>query len=331
MTDDRCGTLPAFTESEYAMAKVLLATQVAHMMGRKLEEDDWNRVYCAAKGIPRRGWSNLNIDVSHRGLGVEQKLLRVAGLGRNPIKSVCGTTMMHPAATRSIRIAETASPADEVMADVFGQYSALIRLRSARVLAEAPGVQTPDMRLGWLLWEDSLTEFLYFEQPLMPPDPQDYYAEWNITPPRGARKGSKSLWIFERTSNKKRYSVTTSAGIKIQPYFDIPAPSDSNLYYFRVQSEPIDYDTVQIWVSASTARSLERLLGNLNKDTVSEAILKAARSSRVRDSAIGSEPEIAIAIRLNKRAFDLFCSNWEGVSDEHRAQLLIDALSGEDG
>lgn len=99
--------LAVFTEEEYSRAKVFLATQVAHMMGRKLEEDDWNKVYCAAKGIPHSGWSNLNIDVNHKGLGVEQKLLRVSGLRGRPIKSACGTTMMHPAATRSIRIDDT--------------------------------------------------------------------------------------------------------------------------------------------------------------------------------------------------------------------------------
>ena len=41
------------------------------MMGRKLEEGDWAEVYCRAKGLPNQGWSNLNIDVMHEGLGVE--------------------------------------------------------------------------------------------------------------------------------------------------------------------------------------------------------------------------------------------------------------------
>ena len=93
-------TLKAFSKNEYKKAKIYLATQVAHMMGRKLEEDDWNKVYCMAKGIPYTGWSNLNIDVIHQGLGLEQKILRVSGLRGRAIKSVCGTTMMHPAATR---------------------------------------------------------------------------------------------------------------------------------------------------------------------------------------------------------------------------------------
>ncbi len=64
-------TLPAFTEQEYMQAHVLLATRVAYMMGRKLEEADWADVYCAAKRIPKQGWSNLEIDVVHENLGVE--------------------------------------------------------------------------------------------------------------------------------------------------------------------------------------------------------------------------------------------------------------------
>ena len=77
--------------------------------------------------------------------------------------------------------------------------------------------------------------------------------EWNITPARGVRKASKSLWIYDSSTRQKRYSVTTSAGIKIQPYFDVPPPSDENLYYFRVQSEPLDSDTTLLWVASSTA------------------------------------------------------------------------------
>ena len=184
-------TLKAFTEQEFAKAKVLLATQVANMMGRKLEETDWNEVYCAAKDIPRSGWSNLNIDVNYSGLGVEQKLLRVSGLRERPIKSIGGTTMMHPAATRSIRIENAELPAETVMRNVFQQYSDLIDIRTEKVRENSSGKE-PDMRLGWLLWEDSLAEFLYFEEPLVAPLPNNYYAVWNETPPRGTRKDTRS-------------------------------------------------------------------------------------------------------------------------------------------
>ena len=322
---DHNATLPAFSPDQELATKVWLASQVATMMGRKMEEGDWTSVYCRAKGIPDTGWSNLSIDVIHEGLGVEQKLLRCSNLRGSPIKSVCGTTLMHPAATRSIRIEDINQPPERVMGEVLDQYNALIDSRSASVRESAPGI-TPDMRIGWLLWEDSLSEFLYFEQKLLKLNTADYFAEWNETPPRGARKGSKSLWIYDRVTHQKRYSVTTSAGIKIQPYFDVPSPSDPNLYYFRVQSEPVDSDTVNVWVSAVTAQSLERMLGDLTKGIVSSAILQVAGSVVSEPEESGSEHSVAVPIPVSTEAFGVFCSTWDGVSDEHRTQLFLEAL-----
>ena len=315
-------TLPAFDSAEERSAKVYLAAQVASMMGRKMEEGDWTGVYRRAKGIPDAPWSNLGIDINHQGLGVEHKLLRCSNLRRRPIKVVCGTTRMHPAATRSIRIQDVNAPAKTVMREVLEQYNSLIDGHSA-VVREGAATGISDLRIGWLLWETSLTEFLYFEERFRKVDPNRYYAEWNETPARGARKGSRSLWIFDRETNQKRYSVTTSAGIKIQPYFDVPAPGDPNLYYFRVQSEPLDSDTVQIWVTSRTAESLARSLGKLTKFRVSDAILRTAGSEAAAVGIRTDDQEIAVPIPVSRKAFEVFCETWDGVSDEHRAQLFL--------
>lgn len=320
-------TLPAFSPDQMKLAKVLLATQVASMMGRKLEEGDWSRVYCRAKGIPETGWSNLHIDVNYHGLGVEHKLLRCSQLNGRPIKSVCGTTLMHPAATRSIRINDTTASSNDVMKDVFQQYAELIESRTQKVRERAEETN-PDMRVGWLLWEDSLTEFLYFEERMLPPDPTFFYAEWNDTVARGVRKPSRSLWIFEKATNQKRYSVTTSAGIKIQPYFDVPVPSDPNLYYFRVQSEPIDPDTIVLWVAASTAQALQKHLGTLTRESLSEAILRLARDERKPTQPPQPEDDPAVPLAISVQAHAALLWMWESaVSDEHRAQQFLKALS----
>lgn len=316
--------LPAFTEQEKDRAKQWLATQVASMMGRKLEEGDWSRVYCLAKGIPDGGWSNLHIDVNYQGLGLEMKLLRIAGLRDRPIKSVCGTTLMHPAATRSIRIEDTSRDPNDVMRDVFHQYAELIQERTNRVKAAAPD-KTPDMRTGWLIWEDNLTEFLYFEERMLPPNPDQFTAEWNITPAKGTRKASKSLWIYERDTKRKRYSVTTSAGIKIQPYFDVPTPSDENLYYFRVQSEPVG-NAIRLWISAATANALKAKLGSLDSPTVSDAIIKATERLSNNVEAAEVDDGLAVPVDISKEAHTQLLSAWEAVSDEHHAQLLLKAL-----
>lgn len=295
------------------------------MMGRKMEEGDWTRVYCQAKNIPDAGWSNLHIDVNYNGFGLEMKLLRIAGLRDKPIKSVCGTTLMHPAATRSIRIDDTSRAANDVMKDVFHQYAELIRDRTARVQALANGV-APDMRTGWLIWEDNLTEFLYFEERMIAPNPEKYTAEWNVTPARGARKASKSLWIYDRETKQKRYSVTTSAGIKIQPYFDVPLPSDENLYYFRVQSEPIGGDKIRLWISAVTAHALKSKLGTLDCPVVSAAILQAIEKVGSDIQSPEAEDGLAVPVDVSKDAYTQLLAAWEAVSDEHRAQLLLKAI-----
>ena len=292
------------------------------MMGRKLEEGDWSDVYCKAKNIPDEGWSNLRIDVNHDGLGVEFKMLRISQLRGKPIKSVCGTSLMHPSATRSVRIDDVNLPANDVMVDVLTQYASLIEERTKQVRANSPD-GSAEMHFGWLLWEDDLLEFLYFEELMAKPNPDDYYAEWNETAARGARKSSKSLWIYDQETNKKRYSVTTSAGIKIQPYFDVPAPSDLNLAYFRVQSEPLDEDTVILWVAAATAAQLRERLGSIDKDVVSRAVFEAAQKKRDDEAVVVDDLHSAVPIRVSKEAFDLCIRAWKAVNNDHLVQLLI--------
>lgn len=318
-------TLPVFSDEEYSRAKAILAGKVASMMGRKLEEGDWSEVYCKTKGIPEQGWSNLSIDVNHEGLGVEFKMLRVANLHGKSIRSVCGTSRMHPSATRSIRIDDLEVPPDEAMVDVLTQYANLLEARTIQV-KEKSRTGSADMRTGWLLWETELREFLYFEERVLKPNPDDYYAIWNLTPPRGARKPSKSLWIFEKNTGAKKFSVTTSAGIKIQPYFNVPAPDDPNLAFFRVQSEEHDEDTIKLWVAAQTANQLSRRVGSLAKKAVSDAIAVASQNKLKSKANEIRDQEMAVAIPVSRTAFNLLISNWEAVNDEHLVQQLIQSL-----
>jgi len=316
-------TLSTFTEEERSKAKKLLATSVAKMMGRKFEEGDWASVYCGAKRIPDRGWSNLHIDVMHQGLGVEHKMLCVGG--DKPLLSLAGTTLMHPSATRSIRIESTDVPAQDAMVSVLRQYRELIEQR-ARKVAETAAGRDVDMRTGWLIWERSLTEFLYFEERMMAPDPDRYWAEWNERAAKGSRKGSKNLWIYEHTTNKKRYSVTTSAGAKIQPYFDVPAPKDPNLYFFRVQSEPISDNIIRIWITAGTANRLREILVDPDLRSLSEEIIEAAKVEPYAAGIVDADGDLAVPVDISWEAHEALTSRWGGVSDEHRVQLLIQSL-----
>jgi hypothetical protein len=315
-------TLEAFTADERDKLHILLAAKVAQMMGRTFEEADWTEVYCAAKGIPLQVWSNLHLDINHGGLGVEQK--RLAVRGKKTVLDRCGTTLMHPAETRSIRIPSTSVDANDAMRDVFAQYAENITQQRALVQAHAPGVQ-PDMRRGWLLYQaDTLSEFLYFEEPRVAPDPADYYAQWKTNPAKGARKGSINLWIYHKGTRKKRYSVTTEAGVKLQPYFDVPPPDDPHLYTFVVQGEEVGNGEVRIWITLATARELERLLGSLATDVISRAILDAVPDRSMVMSVTGADS--VRPVMMHPGAYEKLKAEFEGVSDEHRMQLFLQYL-----
>ncbi|WP_143117082.1 hypothetical protein [Allochromatium warmingii] len=283
-----------------------------------MEEGDWNFVYCNAKQIPDIGWSNLSIDISYNGLGVEHKMLCIRR--GSSIKDVCGTSLMHPAATRSIRIPEGESNPNIVSRAVLLQYGDLIRERSRKV-AEKSSNGKADMRTGWLLWKELLDEFLYFEEPMIPPDPEQFYAEWNLNPSKGSRKATRSLWIYESKTNAKKYSVTTTAGAKIQPYFNVPSPRDTNLYYFKVQGKVIDDNLVEVWITRSTARFLENRIGNLSTEEISNRILKYIpnKLEKGKNSYIQAS-DLAVPICISLQAYQHLKSLVKYISDEQLIQ-----------
>lgn len=314
-------TLSAFSKDEYVKAHALLASRVTTMMGRKFEEGDWSYVYHTAKNIPVSGWSNLNIDVIYQSLGVEHKMLCVRS--KKEIREYCGTTLMHPAATRSIRIPSTEGDPTEAARDVLNQYAELIEQRRENVAENSPN--EPDMRIGWLLWQESLQEFLYFEEEMLKPNPDDYWAEWRESGGGGTRKASKNLWVYEAETGKKRYSITTTAGAKIQPYFDVPPPNNPNLYYFRVQGEEIGNNLIRIWVTPTTALILENLFGELDTEKLSSEIVNLAQeiSEADEDTNIkGSKFDLAKSILVTKDAYLALTQAFSGVSDEHMMQLF---------
>lgn len=316
-------TLPVFTPSERDTTHRLLAAKTARMMGRKLEEADWADAYCRAKGIPTRGWSNLNIDVMHEGLGVEHKMLCYRS--NTNIAQACGETLMHPAATRSIRVPTGKVSAERAMREILRQYAELIEQRTERVRAQAPIGTKPDMRTGWLLWQESLRQFLYFEEPMLAPNADQYTAEW-VESGGGTRKGSRNLWIYEKLTGKKRFSVTTAAGAKIQPYFDVPPPNDPNLYIFTVIGEVITDGKIRCWLTSTTWHDLEKILGRVNSQTVGQAIQQhlAALPAAEAGPMVAEEP--AQPLEINAETYALLTSRLPGVNDDHCFQLLIRLL-----
>jgi len=315
-------TLQAFNAEEKGRAHFHLASRVVYMMGRKFEEDDWASVYCAAKQIPKRGWSNLSLDVMHGSLGVEHKMLRAPA--EKPLLEFCGTRQMHPAATRSIRIGSVDGDANETMTDVLTQYGQFIDERRKKL--EEGGKAPADLRTGWLLWKTSLKEFLYFEEPTQKPNPADYFAEWKESG-GGTRKKSKNLWVYEKKTGHKRFSITTQAGAKIQPYFDVPPPTDPNLYTFKVQGEEMDQGMVRMWIMSATWRELKAVVGELTPENLSVVISTAASESQANEGTVVANPESVEQLLLTAESYEVLVAAFPGaVSDQHLAQLLLERL-----
>ncbi len=314
--------LATFTPVQRDCAHRLLAAKVAGMMGRKLEEGDWSEVYCRAKDIPNRGWSNLNIDVMHLGLGVEHKMLCYRS--NIDITQACGETLMHPAATRAIRIPPGRISAERAMREILQQYGERIRERTERVRAAAGEGTEPDMRTGWLLWQESLRQFLYFEERMEVPNYEDYTARW-VSSGGGARLASRNLWIYDRATNRKRFSVTTAAGAKIQPYFDVPLPGDPNLYLFTVIGEVILEGRIRCWVTRTTLEDLRSVLEKVDSETIGRAIQEhIGKLPRAQAGPPVQDP--AEPIEISAETYELLTSRLPGVNDDHCFQLLIRAL-----
>jgi hypothetical protein len=259
----------------------------------------------------------------HGALGVEHKMLCYRS-GVN-LLDACGKTLMHPAATRSIRIASTEADPSEVMREVLMQYANLIKARGERVRKQAGENIRPDLRTGWLLWQESLRQFMYFEEKMLPPRPDDYDAEW-VQSSSGSRKGSKNLWVYERSTGVKRFSITTQAGAKIQPYFDVPPPTDPNLYHFTVIGEVLDTGLVRIWLTEATARELRQLLGSLDAAAMSALILKQAESASLAEQIRAVHTEMAEQVLITAEAYQALQTAFPGINDDHSFRLLAHSL-----
>jgi hypothetical protein len=317
--DQKLPTLPLeLSNEEKNRIKRLLASKVVGMFGRKLEEADWTEVYCKGRGIPNQGWSNLRLDVMIPGLGLEIKMLSVKDV---PIVNQCGTSLMHPSATRSISL--PSGNAHTAMKQVLTEYSELLETR--RLSVEKQFGEKAELRSGWLLWKRNLDEFLYFEEKLEVPDFSQFTADWYEHNSDSARRRSRNLWIFDQYG-RKRYSVTTERGVKVQPYFDIPPLGAKNMAIFKIQGEEIKDNLVRIWLTSSTFEKLLSLFNsNFSSKKFAEILgdIPALLAGEVLESLEADLREI----QIEKEIYERLCEKISGVSDEHRIRQFISHVS----
>jgi hypothetical protein len=203
--------MSVFTKAQRGLIAARLADVAAYSDGI-FTERQWMRIYCEAMGIPVPPASNVYIDLKYSGKGREMKVLGVTTLDHARI--------MMPSITRAIRIESVAAPAMYVMREVLEQYREFVGGRIAAV-QQTCNTDSVDLRYGVLLYRKDLQQFCYFEAPMELPDPDDYLAHWQIRK-GNVRKPSKCLWVYSASTGQKDYSITTTAGIKVQKYFDVP-------------------------------------------------------------------------------------------------------------
>ena len=280
---DLMTALPVFDLEQNEHVRALLVKLTSEMQGRKLEEGDWTDLYCKVLGISNSGWSNLHLDVMIPGLGIEQKMLRDTGSGS--LLQLCGQTKMHPSATRSIRISDVNADAEAVMYEVFLQYSDLIEQRRELISQTQSAGGRVSLRLGWLIWRGSLDQFLYFEEDLVAPNPDEYSAVWNEgSSSNSPRKSSKSLWVYRKSDGVKRFSITTLAGIKIQPYFDVPVANDPNLYFWDLRPQVSEDGLVSVSVDRKTYEILKANIGSVEPRKIQSLVDALVKRKSDQDS-----------------------------------------------
>ena len=146
-------------------------------------------------------------------------------------------------------------------------------------------------------------------------------------------QNSAKIWLATRVVSmmgrkleEGDWSYVYCKAKQIQPYFDVPPPSDPNLYYFKVQGEVVDQDNVLLWVSATTAKGLKDRLGSLEAKCIEDAILETAKNINTGTFNPHSE-EAAVALTISQKSYETLRGLGDAVSDEHRAQLLLNALT----
>jgi len=260
----------AFSDEEYKLVQGMLDDLVRILRivpgGGKIEEDYWSYIYHQIRRAPLGHWSNLPMrDYCYDGLGVEMKLLK----RRHPLADQ-GSSLMHPAATRRIAF-EPNDSAEACKTTILKQFANQISDFRRRVEATKPGTE-PDLRWGVLLWSGDLTEFLYFEERMIEPNPDHFYAEFVQRYHRG--RPTTSLSIYEKSTGVKRFSVTLpQRGAKVQPYFDVPRVGEG-AYAFVVR----DSSLRPLWLRSETIAVLEAAACKRSIDELILAALEALNS-----------------------------------------------------
>jgi hypothetical protein len=216
--------LKAFNVAEKSRVPPLLIRKISSLGGiEKLEEEHWTSIYCEIKKIPFQSFSNVfgrDIELTD-GTVVEMKCIRVKSLEDKK-------WIMHPSLTRVVPEWSINDTAQVSMTKIVNAYNALI----------ARTFQGKAARWGILLYLGDFSSFMYFEYPIMPLNPSLLVANYaSVERVKESRRTTTNIWVYDKSI--KIMSITSpKAGMKIQPYFYVPAPHPER-YVFDLRSQPV--------------------------------------------------------------------------------------------
>lgn len=81
-----------------------------------------------------------------------------------------------------------------------------------------------------------------------------------------------------------------------------------------------------MWVTGATARELRSLLGSLDAEALSSAVVTTIRKLVEGEVEPETDSGVAESLLMTKRAYEALSEHLEAVSDEHLMQLLVKAL-----
>lgn len=156
----------------------------------------------------------------------------------------------------------------------------------------------------------------------------EFVGTWNERQTSGRRLPSRNLWIYRESTGVKEYSITTTAGAKVQPYFTVPPPNDPNLHHLHIQGETADSGLIRVWLTFETAQGLKSLLGDLSPVKVGKFVRDRSMDTggETRPARVAFEP-LAVEIFMPADCYQLLRSDEHGVSDEHAFRLLLGKAS----
>lgn len=200
--------LPVFTDKQFEKLKAEWSLAISSIGLSKLEEEHWTDIYCKILGIDPQGFSNLfGKDIEYKDRVIEMKCIRK--------EYPFSPRIMHPALTRKVEEWNSSDPPEKSMRVVIDGYNQLIR--------DTFGAK--EARWGLLVYSNAYSHATYFEYPITTLNVNELTAQYNHSKRSGSRRATTNLWIFQ--DGIKIMSVTSpSAGMKIQPYFNVPAKND---------------------------------------------------------------------------------------------------------